>query len=108
MNYNSYMQSIDPRKPHKFFFETLSNQARWDIIHLLQKNPHRVTDIADKLGLEQSLVSHHLKRLETCGFVKMEANGTERIYSLNKETIGDLLKLINNHVNQFCKKFCCK
>ena len=98
------MKNIDLDKPHKFFFETLSNQARWDIIHLLKKKSHRVTDIAEKLRLEQSLVSHHLKRLETCGFIKMEPNGTERVYSLNKETIGSLLKLIDKHVNQFCEK----
>ena len=108
MNYNSYMKDIDLNQPHKFFFETLGNQARWDIIHVLQKNPYRVTDIASNLGLEQSLVSHHLKRLETCGFVKVTPNGTERIYSLNEETIGSLLKLIDKHVDQFCKKVCCK
>ena len=102
------MKHIDLDKPHKFFFETLSNQARWDIIHILKKRPLRVTDIANKLKLEQSLVSHHLKRLETCGFLKMKANGAERIYSLNEKTIGSLLKLIDKHVNQFCKKVCCK
>ena len=102
------MERIDFDKPHIFFFETLSNQARWDIVHLLQQSPHRVTDIAKKLGLEQSLVSHHLKRLKTCGFVTVKTNGTERIYSLNKETIGELLHLIDKHVDRFCKKVCCK
>lgn len=102
------MKRINFDKPHKFFFETLGNQARWDIIHLLGKGPYRVTDISKKLGYEQSLVSHHLKRLETCGFVKVETNSTERIYHLNKETIGPLLKLVDGHVNKFCKKVCCK
>lgn len=102
------MKHIDFDKPHKFFFETLSNQARWDIIHLLLAQPYRATDIAAELGYEQSLVSHHLKRLETCGFVKVETNSTERIYDLNKETIGPLLKLVDSHVNKFCKRVCCK
>ncbi len=102
------MKNIDFSKPHKFFFETLGNESRWNIIHLLQKKPYKVTDIASIIGIEQSLASHHLKRLETCGFVKMKINGTERIYSLNKETIGNLLKLIGKHVNQFCEKVCCK
>lgn len=101
------MKYIDFDKPHKFFFETLGNQARWNIIHFLSKGPRRVTDIAEKLGYEQSLVSHHLKRLETCGFVGVETNSTERIYHLNKETIGSLLKLVDGHVNKFCKKVCC-
>lgn len=108
MKRNSYMKKLEIDKPHTFFFETLGNQARWNIIRVLQKSPYRVTDIAHELKLEQSLVSHHLKRLETCGFVKMRVNGTERIYSLNKETIGSLLKLIDEHVNQFCRNICCK
>ena len=106
MKYNSYMKHLDPRKPHTFFFETLGNQARWDIVHLLQESPHRVTDIAEKLGLEQSLVSHHLRRLKTCGFVTVEKRGTERVYSLNEEDIGGLLRLIDKHVDRFCKKVC--
>ncbi len=94
--------------PQKLFFETLGNQTRWDIVHLLLKKPYRATDIAKRLGYEQSLVSHHLQRLLTCGFVKAKTNGTERIYSLNKETITPLLILVDRHVNKFCKKICAK
>lgn len=95
------------REPHKLFFETLGNKTRWDIVHLLQKKPYRVTEIAEKLGYEQSLVSHHLRRLETCGFVKVEQKGIERIYELNKKTVRPLLKLVDQHVNKFCKQACC-
>ncbi len=102
------MKHIDLDKPHQFFFETLGNKTRWDIIHLLISKPYRATDIAERLGYEQSLVSHHLKRLETCGFVKAKTNGTERTYHINKETIGPLLKLVDGHVNKFCKKAYCK
>lgn len=93
-------------EPYKVFFETLGNKTRWEIVHLLQKSPHRSTDIAEQLGYEQSLVSHHLKRLATCGFVKVEANSTERIYHINEKTIGPLLKLVDKHVNRYCSKFC--
>ena len=92
--------------PHEFFFETLGNKTRWDIVHLLLKGRHRATAIAKKLGYEQSLISHHLERLETCGFVKVKANGTERIFSLNSETIKPLLKLADKHINKFCKGLC--
>lgn len=102
------MKRVDLDNPHQFFFETLGNRVRWDIIHLLLKKPYRATSIAEELGYEQSLVSHHLKRLLICGFVKVETNGTERIYDLNKITIGPLLKLVDKHVKQFCKKACCK
>ncbi len=95
-----------PNNPHKLFFETLGNRVRWDIVHLLLSKPCRVTGIAKKLGYEQSLVSHHLKRLQICGFVHVEAQGTVRVYHLNKKTIGPLLKLVDRHVNEFCKKIC--
>lgn len=102
------MKRVNFDKPHQFFFETLGSKARWGIIALLYNRSYRATDIAKKLGYEQSLISHHLKRLETCGFVKVEANGIERIYYLNKKTVGPLFKLVDKHVNQFCKKACCK
>jgi ArsR family transcriptional regulator, zinc-responsive transcriptional repressor len=92
-----------PQEPYKIFFETLGNKTRWDIVHLLKKKTHRVTEISEKLGYEQSLVSHHLKRLETCGFVNFKQNGNERVYTLNKETVGPLLSLMDKHINQFCK-----
>lgn len=90
-------------EPYKIFFETLGNKTRWDIVHLLQKKPHRVTEISERLGYEQSLVSHHLRRLEICGFVSFKQNGNERIYKLNEETVGPLLSLMDKHINKFCR-----
>ena len=107
MNHNSYMKEIDLEKPYQFFFETLGNQTRLDIIHLLKKEPHNVGDISNILDYEQSLVSHHLKRLLSCGFVNVKIQANQRIYNLNAETIEPLLNLVDQHVNTFCKKVCC-
>lgn len=96
------------QKPYKIFFETLGNKTRWDIVHLLLKRSYRVTEISKNLKYEQSLVSHHLKRLETCGFVRFNQKGNERIYELNKETIKPLLILMDKHINRFCKRVCKK
>ena len=91
------------REPYKIFFETLGNKVRWDIIHLLQKGELNATGIAEKLGYEQSLTSHHLTRLERCGFVNVKKNGRERVYTLNEETLKPLLLLMDKHINNFCK-----
>ena len=96
-----------PREPYKIFFETLGNKTRWDIVHLLKKRSCRAGEIAKALGYEQSLVSHHLRRLEACGFVHFKQKGTERIYKLNQETIKPLLLFVDKHINNFCKKLCC-
>lgn len=94
------------QEPHRIFFETLGNQTRWDIINLLREGERRATDIAETLGYEQSLISHHLSRLATCGFVTMQPNGKERVYSLNEKTVGPLLKLVHKHINTFCANNC--
>lgn len=93
-------------KPHRIFFETLGNQKRWEIITLLEDGPLRATEISDKLGYEQSLTSHHLGRLLRCGFVHVQPNGAERIYSLNKDTIEPLLKVVHRHIDTYCAKVC--
>jgi len=93
-------------EPHIIFFETLGNKTRWDIVYLLKQRSYRATEIGEKLGYEQSLVSHHLRRLETCGFVSFTQKGNKRVYKLNTKTIKPLLVLMDKHINQFCKKLC--
>ncbi len=105
MSYNSCMRS-KMQESYTIFFETLSNKVRWEIIHLLKKKNYRATYIAEALGYEQSHISHHLKRLERCGFVQVEQKGKERIYSLNKDTIQPLLTLADKHINNYCRKIC--
>jgi len=89
-------------KAYDYFFETLANKRRLKIIDLLRNKPMPVSEIVKKSGLEQSNVSHNLKRLEYCGFVNAKPNGKQRIYTLNKETITPLMKLIDKHTNKFC------
>ena len=74
---------------------------------LLLKEPMNVTELTKKSGLEQSAVSHHLKRLKLCSFVQVEANGKERVYSVNEETVGPLFRLMDMHVKKYCKCVCC-
>ena len=91
-------------EPYKIFFETLGNKVRWEIVHLLQNGEENATEIARKLKYEQSLISHHLKRLEICGLVAVEQKGRKRVYRLNQETILPLLQLMDKHINTFCKQ----
>ena len=89
---------------YDYFFETLANRRRLAIIDILRKGQNNVSQIIEKTGFEQSNVSHNLKRLEDCGFVNVKRNGKERIYSLNKETIRPLMKLIDKHTEKFCSQ----
>lgn len=90
-------------KAYDCFFETLANERRLKIIRILQSGPKAVLKIVELSSMEQSNVSHNLRRLELCGFVHRKANGKQRIYSLNKETILPLMKLIERHTEKYCK-----
>lgn len=88
---------------YKRFFTTLGNENRLKIIHFLQESGSKnVSEIVEGTELEQTLVSHNLKRLLNCHFVEVEQNGKERVYSLKKDTIKPLLALMDKHVNSYC------
>lgn len=90
---------------HARFLSTLSNTKRFAIIRLLLgKRGLNVTQIVEFTGFDQSTVSHCLKRLASCQYVFSKPNGKERIYSLNKDTIVPLLRLIGRHVKKYCPK----
>lgn len=84
------------------FFETLGNQNRLRIINALRNGPKNVTEIIKETKLEQTCISHCLKRLESCGFVSVKRNGKFRIYELNHATIESLMELIDKHTQKYC------
>ncbi|RMF55496.1 ArsR family transcriptional regulator [Candidatus Woesearchaeota archaeon] len=94
---------------HRLFFKAFSNKTRLEIIRLLRKKPLTVTEICKKTGFEQSRISHNLKCLEHCGFVKVTPNGSFRKYELDKETIIPIVDLFEKHIKKYRKRLeCCK
>lgn len=87
---------------YKIFFGTLFSESRLKIINLLRKDKMNVGEIVRELKANQSAVSHDLARLKKCGFVKIEANGKYRTYSLNHETIEPIMNLIDKHMAGNC------
>lgn len=94
------------KNEYKEFFKTLGNQQRVEIALCLMEKDMSVSEIVECLGAEQSTVSHNLKRLLKCAFIRVKPNGKERIYSLNEETIRPLFALIEAHSVKYCKKSC--
>lgn len=88
---------------YEIFFGTLDNLNRLKIINLLRAGKKNVSEISKELKFNQTTVSHNLKRLETCGFVKVEKKGRHRYYALNNKTIKPLMNLIDKHMNSYCK-----
>lgn len=85
------------------FFGNLANPLKIEIITALKLGDSSVQELTKKLNQEQSKISHALQSLKHCSIVKMEQQGKKRIYSLNKETILPILKIIDKHETKFCK-----
>ena len=90
------------------FFQNFSNKTKLDIILTLKEKPLSVTKITEKLGEEQSKISHNLKKLAACRILNVKQKGKQRIYSLNKDTVMPILNLVTEHVRCHCKGECCK
>jgi len=86
------------------FFSTLSNPTRLAILELLRESPRNVTQLAEVLNQEQSMISHNLKPLVRCKFVFVERKWKERVYSLNKITMEPIFKTFEDHAEKYCPK----
>ncbi|MBW2988716.1 metalloregulator ArsR/SmtB family transcription factor [Candidatus Woesearchaeota archaeon] len=93
---------------YELFFETFSNKTRIRIIESLVHGPRSVNEICALTGEEQSKVSHNLKKLAECNFLYLRKQGKKRIYSLNKDTILPILKIVEKHVRKYCREICHK
>ena len=93
-------------KAYNLFFETVSSKIRLRILELLKSKPMSVSEICKTLNEEQSKISHNLKNLADCNFLDIKRDGKRRIYSLNKDTILPLMKLVEKHVEKHCKDIC--
>ncbi len=84
------MQIIDPYKLEKvaFVLKTIGHPVRLAIInHLAINNRMSVNEICEKLDLEQSLISHHLKNMKEKGIVDCTKDGKVRHYYLSLEEV---------------------
>lgn len=91
---------------YHIFFTNLANPLKIDIITTLKERQRSVTEIAKRLNVEQSKVSHALASLKCCNIVEVKQEGKQRIYFLNKRTIVPMLKLIDKHAKTFCGNKC--
>lgn len=66
----------------------LADETRLAVVRQLIDGPKHVGEINEPLGLEQSLLSHHLRILRESGVVISERDGKAVLYSLSPEFRG--------------------
>ncbi|MBU0535206.1 MAG: metalloregulator ArsR/SmtB family transcription factor [Patescibacteria group bacterium] len=72
--------------------KALSDKNRLQILEFLSDGQRNVSEVADRLNVEENLASHHLRVLAALGFLKNDKKGREVFYMLNESRIVSLLK----------------
>ena len=68
--------------------KVLADETRLAVVEQLMDGPRRVGQINEVLGVEQTLLSHHLRVLRDAGIVTTERDGKHVVYSLAKNIQG--------------------
>lgn len=74
------------------FFKALADANRLKIIGLLASAPLSVEEIAGRLNISSSTVSHHLAKLSKAGLVSAKAEGYYNVYRLEEKTLEEMSK----------------
>jgi len=88
------------------FFVNFSNKSRLNILLLLKQGNKDVTQISKFLKIEQSLVSHNMKKLLECNLVNAKREGKNKIYSLNKKIALPILEIYEKNILKNCCSIC--
>jgi ArsR family transcriptional regulator, virulence genes transcriptional regulator len=89
---------IDPRKFEEAAsrLRAIAHPMRIAIIGLLEKKAKmNVTEIYEKLQIEQAAASHHLNILKSKGVLASRRSGKNTFYSLQSDTLSKIIECIN-------------
>ena len=81
-------------------FKVFGDSTRIRIINVLFDNELCVGDIADKLNISQSAISHQLRILKSSKLVKYKKEGTLIYYSLDDDHVEKIFKMGCEHINE--------
>jgi ArsR family transcriptional regulator len=79
-------------------FGALSDPSRLRIISTLMKGERNVGEIAGRIGLSESAVSHQLRGLRHMRLVRARKQGRQVFYSLDDDHVSRLYQMGLDHV----------
>ncbi len=74
-------QTIEP-SPCAAKLKALADATRLRVVESLMAGPRRAGELGEQLGVEQSLLSHHLRVLREMGLLEARRAGKSVIYAL--------------------------
>lgn len=80
------------------FFKVFGDSTRFRILYALKKQELCAGDIAERVKMSASAVSHQLKVLRVSNFVKTRRDGKEIYYSLADEHVEQIIACGIEHI----------
>lgn len=102
MNSCSYVHMLSPDLVQSLAdtFRVLGDPTRVRILDALREGELCVQDIATRIGLSESAVSHQLRLLRTMRLVRVRREGRLAIYAVDDHHILELLEQASTHVQE--------
>jgi hypothetical protein len=69
------------------YLKLLADETRLRLLGILAGRERSVGELAEIVGLREPTVSHHLSRMAAAGLVEVRAEGTVRLYRLNRDSL---------------------
>ena len=80
-----------------FLLRNIAHPLRLGVIQLLSHDErYSVSDICERLGAEQSLMSHHLSNMRMAGLLSATREGKNVYYALKERDVLEILACIEN------------
>ncbi len=81
-------------------FQQLGDPSRVRIVWSCLERPVSAGDVAKRLGLSESLASHHLRLLSAARLLRSEQRGKQMFYAAASERISTMLTDLARHVGE--------
>jgi DNA-binding transcriptional ArsR family regulator len=86
-------------------FNAVAEPRRRQILDLLAAGERPVNDLVAALGLDQPVVSKHLRVLREVGLVEVRDAGRQRLYRLNAEVLMPIYDWVKNYERLWTARF---
>lgn len=80
------------------FYKVIGDKTRVKILYVLVDGELCVQEIAEKLDMTHSAISHQLSKLRKYRLIKSRREGKEMYYSLDDEHVLEIFKLTLQHL----------
>ena len=91
------LSASDAEKMSRTFKALAADPTRLRLLSVLLQDEACVNELADRLGMSQSAISHQLRLLRNMNFVSFRREGQLVIYQIDDEHIGDLFQRSLEH-----------